>query len=109
MNKYVPYIVTLLCSAISGVASYIASRRQSKADIEKLVKQHELDIEKEREKFAMEKEKMEIEHKHQLELKEKEMENQLGTDLVSTLAKEYIRSPEGQAQMRNLGSKRRKR
>ena len=48
---------------------------------------------------------MELEHKHQLELKQKEMENQLGTDLISTMAKEYMRSPAGQAQMRSAGSK----
>ena len=48
---------------------------------------------------------MELEHKYQLELKQKEMENQLGSDLVSTVAKEFIRSPAGQAQMRNAGKK----
>lgn len=67
---------------------------------------HELDIEKEREKFSMEKEKMEVEHKHQLELKQKEMENQVGADLFATMAKEYMRSPAGQAQIRNTGKKR---
>ena len=105
MEQYLPYIVTVLCSVISGIASYSASRRQAKADLEKLQKQHELDIEKEREMFTMQKERMELEHKHQLELKQKEMENQLGTDLISTMAKEYMRSPAGQAQMRSAGSK----
>ncbi|MGM9587126.1 MAG: hypothetical protein ACI3VA_06540 [Candidatus Limivicinus sp.] len=108
MEQYLPYIVTVLCSVISGIASYSASRRQAKADLEKLQKQHELDIEKEREKFAMEKERMELEHKHQLELKQKEMENQLGTDVMSTLVKEYVRSPAGQAQMRSTANKKRK-
>ena len=106
MDKYLPYIVTILCSIISGFVSYFTSRRKSKEDICKLTKQHELDIEKEREKFAMEKEKMEIEHQYQLELKQKEMENQLGTDLIATMTKEYMRSPAGQAQMRNAGNKR---
>ncbi len=105
MDKYLPYIVTIVCTLISGFASYFAARRQSKADIEKLQTQHKLDIEKEREMFAMEKERIELEHKHQLELKEKEMETQLGTDLISTIAKEYIRTPQGQAQMRNTGRK----
>ena len=63
-------------------------------------------IEKEREKFSMEKEKMEIEHKHQLELNQKEMENQVGADLFATMTKEYVRSPAGQAQIRNTGKKR---
>lgn len=106
MDKYLPYIVTIICTIISGLASYIAARKQAKSDLQKLMKQYELDIEKEREKFAIEKEKMEIEHKHQLELKQKEMENQLGTDLISTMTKEYMRSPAGQAQMRNAGRKR---
>lgn len=105
MEQYLPYIVTVLCSLISGIASYSAARRQSKADLEKLQKQHELDIEKEREMFAMQKERMELEHRHQLELKQKEMENQLGTDLIATMAKEYMRSPAGQAQMRSAGSR----
>lgn len=105
MDKYLPYIATVFCAIISGFSSYIAARKQSKADLQKLMKQHELDIEKEREKFAMEKEKMEIEHKHQLELKQKEMENQLGTDLIATMAKEYMRSPAGQAQMRSASNK----
>lgn len=105
MKEYLPYIVTIVCTLISGFASYFASRRQSKTDMQKLEKQHELDIEKEREKFAMEKEKMEIEYRHQLELKQKEMESQLGADLLSTMTKEYMRSPEGRAQMRNAGKK----
>ena len=105
MDKYLPYIVTIICTLISGFISYFAARRQSKADIEKLQTQHKLDIEKEREMFAMEKERIELEHKHQLELKEKEMENQLGVDLLATMTKEYIRSPAGQAQMRNANKK----
>ena len=108
MDTYLPYIVSVLCAAIAGLTSYSVARRQSKADIQKLEKQYELDIEKERKKFAMEKEKMELEHKHQLELKQKEMENQLGTDVMSTLVKEYVRSPAGQAQMRSTANKKRK-
>ena len=94
MDQYLPYLATVLCSLISGIASYLASRRQSKADLSKLQKQHELDIEKERELFAMEKEKMELEHKHQLELKQKEMENQLGANLTNTLISEAMKMPE---------------
>ena len=105
MEQYLPYIATVVCSVISGIASYSASRRQAKADLEKLQKQHELELEKEREKFSMEKEKMELEHKHQLELQQKEMENQLGSDVISTMMKEYMRSPEGRAQMRGASKK----
>lgn len=106
MEKYLPYIASIACAIISGISSYIAARRQAKSDLHKLMKQHELDIEKEREKFSMEKEKMEIEHKHQLELKQKEMENQVGADLFATMTKEYMRSSAGQAQIRNTGKKR---
>ena len=56
----------------------------------------------------MEKEKMEIEHKHQLELKQKEMENQLGSDVITSLLNEYLRSPAGQAQMRNANIKKKR-
>ena len=116
MKEYLPYFVTVLCAVLSGFFSYIASRRKAKADLQKLMKQHELDIEKEREMFTLEKEKMEIEHRHQLELKQKEMENQIelmqkeregqiGTDLIATLTKEFMRTPEGRARLRNIGSK----
>lgn len=102
---YLPYVVTVLCSIISGIASYIAARIKSKSDIQKLVKQHELDLEKEREKFAMEKEKMEIEYRYRLELQQLETGNQVGADLISAVTKEYMRSPAGRAQMRNAGRK----
>ena len=107
MEIYMPYIVSIVCAVIAGLTSYFVARKQSKADFQRLEKQYELDIEKEREKFAMEKEKMELEYKYQLELKQKEIENQLGSDLISTMAKEYIRSPAGKAQMRNNGGKKR--
>ena len=105
MKEYLPYIATVICAIISGFASYFAARRQTKADLQRLEKQHELDIEKEREMFAIEKERMNIEHKHQLELKQKEMENQLGSEVLSSIVKEYLHSPAGQAQMRNAGRK----
>lgn len=106
MATYLPYIVSVLCATIAGFTSYAVARKQAKADMQKLEKQYELDIEKEREKFAMEKEKMEIKHKHQMELKQQELETKMGADLISTVAKEYVRSPAGQAQMRNAGKKR---
>lgn len=94
MEQYLPYIVTVLCSLISGLTSYSAARRQGKADLKKIQKQHELDIEKEREMFAMQKERMELEHRHQLELKQKEMENQLGASFTNTLLTEAMKMPE---------------
>ena len=77
--------------------------------LEKLEKQHELDIEKERELFKMEKEKMELEHKHQLELSQKDMENQLGANLTNTLITEAMKMPEVRRQftqgIKNNGKK----
>lgn len=120
MDEYMPYITTIICSMLSGFASYIASRKQNKADLEKLEKQHksdleklekqhELDIEKERELFKMEKEKMELEHKHQLELNQKDMENQLGANLTNTLITEAMKMPEVRRQftqgIKNNGKK----
>lgn len=99
MNTYLPYIVSVLCAAISGFASYAVARKQTKADIQKLEKQHELDIEKEREKFAMEKEKMEIEHRHQLELLQKEFENSVGASLTDRLISETMKMPEVRQQI----------
>ncbi len=90
MDTYLPYIVSVICAAIAGFTSYSVARKQAKADIQKLEKQHELDIEKEREKFAMEKEKMELEHQHQLELLQKEAENNFGATVIS----EALKMPE---------------
>ena len=47
MDKYLPYIATVICAIVSGLASYMASRKQAKSDLQKLMKQHELDIKKE--------------------------------------------------------------
>ena len=111
METYLPYIVSVICAAIAGITSYAVARKQTKADIQKLEKQYELDIEKEREKFAMEKEKMEIEHRHQLELLQKESENTLGASVTNTLISEAMKMPEVRQQfsqgLRN-GSKRKK-
>ena len=99
MNTYLPYIVSVICAAIAGFTSYAVARKQTKADMQKLEKQHELDIEKEREKFAMEKEKMEIEHRHQLELLQKESENNLGATVTNTLIAEAMKMPEVRQQI----------
>ena len=112
METYLPYIASVFCAAIAGFASYAVARKQAKADIQRLEKQYELDIEKEREKFAMEKDKMEIEHYHQLELMQKESENNLGASVTNTLITEAMKMPEVRQQlsqgMRN-GNKRNKR
>ena len=99
ISEMAPYIVTVVCALISGFGSYFASRRQAKADMEKLQKQHELDIEKEREMFAMQKDRMELEHKHQLELMQKEFENQLGASFTNTVITEAMKMPEVRQQL----------
>ncbi|MHB8962575.1 MAG: hypothetical protein ACYC5K_05410 [Saccharofermentanales bacterium] len=107
MNIYLPYIASILCALISGFASYAKTRKQVKVDIRKLQKQYELDMEKEREKFVMEKARMEMDHKNQLELNQAQSGNKLIADMISTMTKEYLHSPTGQAQMRTASSKKR--
>lgn len=36
MENYFPYIVSVVCSLISGFANYIVARKQSKEDMNKL-------------------------------------------------------------------------
>ena len=112
MSTYLPYIVSVICSAIAGFTSYVVARKQAKADMQKLEKQYELDLESEREKFAMEKEKMEIEHHYQLELLQKESENALGASVTNTLISEAMKMPEVRKQFTQgvkNGNKRKKR
>lgn len=100
MTNYLPYIVSIICSLISGLITYGVARKQIRAEIHKIEKQHELDLEAEKQKFEMEKEKMELEHKHQLELLQAQMGNQVGTEML----KQYLKSPAGQAQMKNAAN-----
>lgn len=99
MDMYLPYIVSIVCALISGIASYLISRKQMKTDLEKLNTQYKLDIEKEREKFLMEKEKMELEHKYELERQQKEFENQLGGNFVNTMITKAMKMPEVRQQI----------
>ena len=99
MDTYLPYIVSVICAVIAGFTSYAVARKQGKADMQRLEKQHDLDIEKEREKFAIEKEKMEIAHRYQLELLQKESENNLGSSLTNTLINEVMKIPEVRKQL----------
>ncbi len=108
MQEYLPYIVSILCAAISGFASYVVTRKQTKTDIQKLEKQYQLDLDNEREKFKMEKEKLGLEHKHQLELNKKEMENTISKDIISAIMREYLQSPVGHAQIMNVATKKKK-
>lgn len=42
MDMYLPYIVSIVCALISGIASYLISRKQMKTDLEKLNTQYKL-------------------------------------------------------------------
>lgn len=94
ISNYFPYIVSVVCALISGIASYLGASKKAKSEIKKMEKQHILDLEKEKEKFELEKEKLEINFKHQLELKEKELEGQMGANIMDTMIKEAMSSPE---------------
>ena len=102
MEKYLPYIVTVLCSLLSGFGSYFAARRQAKAELQKLQKQHELDLEAERERFKMEIEKMELEHKQQMEQKLMEASAQIGGGVLSTILQGFMGSQAGQEYMEDI-------
>ena len=47
MHVYLSYIVSVLCVVIAGFSSYAVTRKQANADMQKLPKAHEFDIEKE--------------------------------------------------------------
>lgn len=87
MTEYMPYIVSVVCSLISGIVSYLVTRKQAKTDLQIISKQHEVDIEALEKKHQMELEKIDIEHKHQLELQQKEMEANLGSSLLTEAMK----------------------
>ena len=110
MEEYLPYIVSIVCAAISGIVTYISSQRQTRAEIQKLVKQHELDLETEKERHRHELELQALSHKHQLEIQEKEFMNRLGSDMMNTVITEAMKLPETRKQisqgMANAGKKR---
>lgn len=99
MEQYISYAVSVICALISGIVTYAVSRRQTKGEIEKLVKQHELDMESLREKNQMELERIGIEHKHELELKEKEFEQKMSSDLINNIMSEMIKDPKIKGQI----------
>lgn len=44
MTDFLPYIVSVICALISGFITYGVARRQMKAEIQKIEKQHELNL-----------------------------------------------------------------
>lgn len=99
MQDYLPYIVSVVCALIAGFTSYAVSRKQAKADLTKIEKQHELDMDKQRELFEMEKEKIQLQHSYQIELVQKEAESSASTEMAKTLLSEFLKNPEIQRQI----------
>lgn len=95
MQEYMPYIVSIVCAIISGVSSVVIVRKQTKNDINKIMKQHEVDLMALERKHQMEIEKLNIEHSHQLELQAKEFEAKLGSSIIT----EAMRLPEVRQQI----------
>lgn len=99
IQDLLPYIVSIVCALIAAVTSIMVSRKGIKGEIDKLIKQHEMDMEIEREKHKNEIERLEIEHKHQLELLQNESANRMGADVVSTVITETMKTPEIKSQI----------
>lgn len=99
MKDILPYVVSILSAIIAAVSSVSISRRETRTEIEKLIKQHEFDLETEREKHMHELEKQEIEHKHQIDMLKIEAENKLGSDVLNTFVSEAMKMPETRNQI----------
>ena len=112
MEVYMPYIVSILCAVIAAISSILVSKKQTRGEIEKLVKQHELNLEAEKQKFQHELEMQELEHRHQLEIIQKESENKLGTDMMNAVVIEAMKMSEIRQQIsqgvQNSGKKKRR-
>ena len=84
---------------IAAVSSIVISRKETKNEIAKLIKQHEFDMENEKEKHKNELEKQEIEHRHQMELLQKENEGKMNSEMMSVVLSEAMKNPEVQRQI----------
>ena len=94
-----PYIASIVSALIATLSSVFISRRETKTEIEKLIKQHEFDLETEREQHKHELEKQDLEHKHELDLIKIETENKVGSDVINTMITEAMKLPETRKQM----------
>jgi len=83
MQEYLPYIVSVVCALISGLTSYLVTRKKAKNDLSTIVKQHEVDLEALAIKHQMEIEKINLEHSHQIELQEKDFEARFSSSLIT--------------------------
>ena len=78
LKEFMPYIAAIITSTISGVCSYLKSKRDfknqvetiemnNKHEIDKLMEQHKVDIENLKEKHKLEMEAKEKDHEHEKE------------------------------------------
>ena len=88
------HFTSIVCALISGIVTYMVSRKQTKNEINKLIKQHELNLESQRKQYEHEIAILNLEHEHQLKLKDKELENKLSGDMMNTLISEAMKNPE---------------
>lgn len=105
MEEMLSYLVPIASAVISGLASYLAARkncdaeiqklRESNAhDIERLLKQHEIDIDALKESHRLEMEKAESDHKHALELANNATQNQVAAQILTSVVGSAFSSPE---------------
>ena len=97
LKEFMPYIAAVITSTISGVCSYLKSKRDfknkvetiemnNKYEIEKLMEQHKVDIENLKEKHKLEMEAKDKEHEHEkeiLELKSQNAINEHGQEVMN--------------------------
>ena len=94
IKEMLPYIVSILGAVVSALSSVSISRKETKGEIDRLIKQHELDLETERERHKHELEREELKHKYQLEVVQKEMENKFGAEMMKEFMVEALKMPE---------------
>lgn len=86
LKEFMPYIVAIITSTISGICSYLKSKRDfknqvktieinNKHEIDKLMEQHKVDIENLKEKHKLEMEAKDKEYEHEKEILELKSQN----------------------------------
>ena len=97
LKEFMPYIAAIITSTISGVCSYLKSKRDfknqvetiemnNKHEIDKLMEQHKVDIENLKEKHKLEMEAKKKDHEHEkeiLELKSQNAINEHGQEVMN--------------------------
>jgi len=94
-----PYFFSAFSALVAGLWSYFGARKQAKDEIDRLVKQHELDLDTQKKLFEMELQKMELEHKHKLELLQQEIGGKAGADFMTSVFSAALNTPEAKQQI----------